>query len=49
MKFNIARAFYEDGDYKKSAELFQDFAISHADHKDATVAGNLALDSLRPR
>jgi cellulose synthase operon protein C len=47
VKFNIARAFYEDGDYKKAAELFQDFAITHADHKDATVAGNLALDSLR--
>ncbi len=47
VKFNIARAFYEDGDYKKAAELFQAFAITHADHKDATVAGNLALDSLR--
>ncbi|MBS1152656.1 MAG: repeat-containing protein [Myxococcaceae bacterium] len=47
VKFNIARAFYEDGDYKKAAELFQDFAITHAEHKDATVAGNLALDSLR--
>ncbi len=47
VKFNIARAFYEDGDYKKAAELFQGFAITHAEHKDATVAGNLALDSLR--
>jgi len=47
VKFNIARAFYEDGDYKKAAELFQSFAIAHSDHKDATVAGNLALDSLR--
>lgn len=47
VKFNIARAYFEDGDYQKSAELFRDFAITHPDHKDATVAGNLALDSLR--
>ncbi|MFO0598523.1 MAG: tetratricopeptide repeat protein [Myxococcaceae bacterium] len=47
VKFNIARAYYEDGDYKKSAELFKEFALNHADHKDAAVAGNLAFDSLR--
>lgn len=47
VKFNIARAYYEDGDYKKSAELFKEFAVSHGDHKDAVVAANLAFDSLR--
>jgi cellulose synthase operon protein C len=47
VKFNIARAYYEDGDYKKSAELFKEFAINHSDNKDAPVAGNLAFDSLR--
>jgi tetratricopeptide (TPR) repeat protein len=47
VKFNIARAYFEDGDYQKSSELFRDFAITHPEHKDATVAGNLALDSLR--
>ncbi len=47
VKFNIARAYYEDGEYKKSAELFKEFALNHADHKDASVAGNLAFDSLR--
>jgi len=47
VKFNIARAYYEDGDYKKSAELFKEFAVSHPDHKDAVVAGNLSFDSLR--
>jgi tetratricopeptide (TPR) repeat protein len=47
VKFNIARAYYEDGDYKKSAELFKEFALNHPDHKDAPVAGNLAFDSLR--
>lgn len=47
VKFNIARAYYEDGEYKKSAELFKEFALSHPDNKDAQVAGNLAFDSLR--
>lgn len=47
VKFNIARAYYEDGDYKKAAELFREFAVTHADHKDAVVAANLAFDSLR--
>jgi cellulose synthase operon protein C len=47
VKFNIARAFYEDGEYKKSAELFKDFALKHTAHKDAVTAANLAFDSLR--
>ncbi len=47
VKFNIARAYYEDGEYKKSAELFKEYALNHADNKDAPVAGNLAFDSLR--
>lgn len=47
VKFNIARAYYEDGEYKKSAELFKEFALNYADNKDAPVAGNLAFDSLR--
>ncbi len=47
VKFNIARAYYEDGDYKKSSELFKEFALNHTESKDAPVAGNLAFDSLR--
>ena len=47
VKFNIARAYYEDGDFKKAAELLTEFALANPDHKDAPVAGNLALDSLR--
>ena len=47
VKFNIARAFYDDGDFEKGAELFTAFAMQHPDYKDAAVAGNLALDSLR--
>ncbi len=47
VKFNIARAYYEDGEFPKAAELFKDFALKHSEHKDAAAAGNLALDSLR--
>lgn len=47
VKFNIARASYEDGEYKRSAELFKEFALNHPEHKDAPVAGNLSFDSLR--
>lgn len=47
VKFNIARAYYEDGEYPKAAELFTAFALAHPQYKDAPVAGNLALDSLR--
>ncbi len=49
VKFNIARAFYEDGDYERSAELFTAFALANPDSKDAASAGSLALDSLRQR
>ncbi len=47
VKFNIARAWYEDGEFPKAAELFTAFALTHPTHKDAAAAGNLALDSLR--
>lgn len=47
VKFNIARAHFEDGEFSRAAELFADFATAHPTHKDAVVAGNLALDSLR--
>lgn len=46
VKFNIARAYYEDGEYQKASELFKEFAIAYPQHKDATKAGNLALSAL---
>jgi tetratricopeptide (TPR) repeat protein len=49
IKFNIARAYYDDGEFDKSAELFTKFALDNPDNKDATTAGHLALDSLRQR
>ncbi len=47
VQFNIARSHYEDGELDRAAELFTAFALTHSDHKDATIAGHLALDSLR--
>ncbi len=47
VKFNIARAYYEDGEYNRAGELFREFAVTHFEHKDARVAGNLALDAYR--
>ncbi len=49
VKFNIARAHYDDGDFEKSGELFLAFALAHPAHKDAAVAGHLALDAHRQR
>lgn len=47
VELNVARAHYADGEYQKASELFAAFALKRPDHKDATVAGHLALDSLR--
>lgn len=45
--FNVARAHFDDGEFRRSGELFQAFALAHPDHKDAAAAGHLALDSWR--
>lgn len=47
IKFNIARAYYDDGEYERSGELFTAFALANPANKDATAAGHLALDSYR--
>lgn len=49
IQFNIARAYYEDGDQDRAAELFTAFVSNHPDYKDVAVAGNLALDALRQK
>lgn len=49
VQFNIARAHYDDGEFEESGELFKAFALAHPEHKDASVAGHLALDSFRQR
>jgi len=45
VEFNVARAFYDEGEFKKAAEVFATFAKTHPDDKNAGVAVSLALDS----
>ncbi|MBK7860450.1 MAG: tetratricopeptide repeat protein [Archangiaceae bacterium] len=45
VRFNIARAHFDDGEYPQASEEFLAFALAYPDHKDAAVAGHLALDS----
>ena len=45
VKFNIARAYYEQGEYDKAIELFTAFAREYPMHKDGIAAANLALDA----
>jgi len=47
VKFNIARAYYDDGEFERSAQLFTAYAMEYPTQKDSAVAGKLALDSLR--
>ncbi len=47
VKFNIARAYYDDGEFERSSQLFTAFAMEYPTQKDAPVAGKLALDGLR--
>jgi tetratricopeptide (TPR) repeat protein len=47
VKFNIARAYYDDGEFERSSQLFTAFAMEYPTHKDAPVGGKLALDGLR--
>jgi tetratricopeptide (TPR) repeat protein len=47
IKLNIARSYYEDGEYQRSAELFYALARQYPTAPEATVSGHLALDALR--
>ena len=47
VKFNIARAYYDDGEFERSSQLFTAYAMEYPEQKDAPVAGKLALDGLR--
>lgn len=46
VKFNIARATYEDGELAEAVTLLKAFAMGNPKHPDAVVAGELALDAL---
>jgi len=45
IRFNIARAHFDDGEYAQAADKFLAFAVGYPSHKDAAVAGHLALDA----
>jgi tetratricopeptide (TPR) repeat protein len=45
VEFNVARAYYDQGEFKKAAENFAAFASAHPDDKNTGVAVSLALDS----
>ncbi|MBC7794540.1 MAG: tetratricopeptide repeat protein, partial [Clostridia bacterium] len=46
VKFNIARMYYQQGDYDRSVELFTLYVKEYPTSKEAVIAGNLAVDSL---
>lgn len=46
VKFNVARASYDDGDWKHASELFVAYCDEHPDSADTAAAANLALDAL---
>lgn len=49
VKFNVARSFYEQGDFDHAIKLFIAFAREYPLHKDALNAANLALDAFNSK
>lgn len=45
VEFNVARAHFDDGEYRQAAARFRAFVLEHPEHKDAVVAGHLTLDA----
>jgi len=45
VKFNVAKMYYQQGEYERAAELFAAFVEQYPGHADVNVAGNLALDA----
>ena len=46
VKFNVARASYDETDWKRAADLFSAFVAEHPETPEAEPAANLALDAL---
>jgi tetratricopeptide (TPR) repeat protein len=46
VKFNVARASYDEADWKRASELFAAYVADHPETSDAEVAANLSLDAL---
>lgn len=49
VKFNVARAYYEQGEFARAIELFTAFVKEHPLNKDAGTAAELALDAYAQR
>ncbi|HUB09156.1 MAG TPA: tetratricopeptide repeat protein [Myxococcales bacterium] len=45
VKFNVAKAYYDEGNFKKGGELFASYVSEFPSTKEAAIAANLALDS----
>jgi cellulose synthase operon protein C len=45
IKLNVARAYYEEGEFKQAGDLYAAFACEHPSHKDVSAAVDLALDA----
>jgi tetratricopeptide (TPR) repeat protein len=45
VKFNVTRAWFEQGLFDRAIELFTAFVTEHPTHKDAVTAAELALDA----
>lgn len=44
IKFNVARMFYEQGEYQKAIESFLEYIKQYPTHSEVAVAGHLVLD-----
>ncbi len=44
IKFNVARMFYEQGDYQQAIESFLEYIKQYPTHSEMAVAGHLVLD-----
>lgn len=47
--FNIARTYYDERDFDKAVKALNQFLNAFPNHKEATTAGNLILDSYNQR
>ena len=45
VKFTVARAFYDEGNFKNAGELFTSFVAEYPHSKDVSIAAHLALDA----
>ena len=45
IEFNVARSYYEEGDYQTAIQLFREYVRSHPNTKESYAAANLVLDS----